>query len=138
MFTGISIPTQQRIFSLEAVFVLVGAVAVAGCILMPDVGLVVAGGCLALWFLTLLGEAVRGRIHGILLVWAAALPLIPYFLSFPREHSIVTLDRVAILFAFTGLYFAKHSTLIEVPRKLRRAGLAWLGFIAVAGATLGK
>jgi O-antigen ligase len=129
MFTSISIPTQQRILSLEAVFVLVGAIAVAGCVLMPEAGLVVVGGCLALWFLTLLGEAVRGRIDGILLVWAAALPLIPYFLSFPREHSIVTLDRVAILFAFLGLYFAKPSTLVEVPRTLRHAGLVWLVFI---------
>src|SRR6267143_3237876 len=138
MFSVISKPAELQTFSLEGVFVLVGAIAVAGCILVPEAGLVVVGGCAAVWFLALVGEAVRGRIEGILLCWAAALPLIPYFLSFPREHSIVTLDRVAILFAFTGLYFAKHSTLIEVPRKLRRAGLAWLGFIAVAGVTLGK
>ena len=138
MFTSISIPTQQRILSLEAVFVLVGAIAVAGFILMPEAGLVVVGGCLALWFLTLLGEAVRGRIDGILLVWAAALPLIPYFLSFPREHSIVTLDRVAILFAFLGLYFAKRSALVEVPRTLRHAGLVWLVFIMAACVGLGN
>ncbi len=101
-------------------------------------GLAVIGGCVALWFLVLVGEALRGRIDGILLWWAAALPLGPYFLSFPREQSIVTLDRVAILFAFAGLYFGKHSTIVEVPRTLRQAGLAWLAFIAVAGVTLGK
>jgi O-antigen ligase len=138
MFPSISIPTQQRIFSLEAVLVLVGAVAVAGCILMPEAGLVVVGGCLALWFLTLLGEAVRGRSDRILLLWAAALPLVPYFLSFPREHSIVTLDRVVILLALLGLYFAKPSELVEVPRTLRRAGLAWLVFIVAACVGLGK
>ena len=138
MFTDISIPTQQRIFSLEAIFVLVGAVAVAGCILVPEAGLVLVGGCLALWFLTLLGEAVRGRIDGILLVWVAALPLVPYFLSFPREHSIVTLDRVAIFFAFLGLYFAKPGTLVEVPATLRRAGLVWLIFIMATCVGLGK
>jgi len=123
---------------LEGVFVLVGAIAVAGCILVPEVGLVVVGGCAAVWFLALVGEAGSRQNRRNTAVLGGALPLIPYFLSFPREHSIVTLDRVAILFAFTGLYFAKHSTLIEVPRKLRRAGLAWLGFIAVAGVTLRK
>jgi O-antigen ligase len=138
MFTGISIPTQQRTFLLEAVFVLVGAIAVAGCILMPEAGLVVVGGCLALCFLTLLGEAVRGRIDGILLVWTAALPLVPYFLSFPREHSLVTLDRVVVFFAFLGLYFAKRSALVEVPRTLRHAGLVWLVFIMAACVGLGK
>ena len=138
MFSGISIPAEQRTFSLEAGLVLVGAIAVAGCILVPEAGLVVVGGCVALWFLALVSEVVRGRIDGMLLCWAAALPLGPYFLSFPRQHSLVTLDRAAILFAFIGLFFAKQSTLIEVPRTLRRTGLACLAFIAVAGATLGK
>src|SRR6267143_2366089 len=138
MFSVISKPAELQTFSLEGVFVLVGAIAVAGCILVPEAGLVVVGGCAAVWFLALVGEAVRGRIDGILLVWAAALPLIPYFLSFPREHSIVTLDRVAILFAFLGLYFAKPSTLVEVPRTLRHAGLVWSVFIMAACVGLGK
>src|SRR6266478_8356173 len=138
MFSVISKPAELQTFSLEAVFVLVGAIAVAGCILVPEAGLVVVIGCVALWFLALVGEAVRGRIDGILLCWAAALPLGPYFLSFPRQHSLVTLDRAAILFAFIGLFFAKQSTLVEVPRTLRRTGLACLAFIAVAGATLEK
>src|SRR6267378_1493381 len=123
MFSGISIPVQQRTLSLEGVFVLVGAIAVASFVLVPEAGLAVVGGCVALWFLALAGEAFRGRIDGILLWWAAALPLGPYFLSFPREHSIVTLDRVAIFLAFAGLYFARHGTLIDVPRTLRRVGL---------------
>jgi hypothetical protein len=138
MLSSIPIPAEQRTLSREAVFVLVGAIAVAGFVLVPVAGLAVVGGCVALWFLVLVGEALRGRIDGILLCWAAALPLGPYFLSFPREHSLVTLDRVAILFALAGLYFAKRSKLIEVPRKLSRAGLAWLVFIAVAALTLGK
>src|SRR6266404_3335267 len=126
MFSGISIPVQQRTLSLEGVFVLVGAIAVASFVLVPVAGLAVVGGCVALWFLVLVGEAFRGKIDGILLWWAAALPLGPYFLSFPREQSIVTLDRVAILFAFAGLYFGKHSTIVKMPRTLRHAGLAWL------------
>ncbi len=122
----------------DAALVLAGAIAVAAFVLVPIAGLVAVIGCMVVWFAILVGDVFRGRIEGILLWWAAALPLGPYFLSFPREHSLVTLDRVAILFAFTGLYFAKHRTLIEVPRALRRAGLTWLAFIAVAGVTLGK
>jgi len=138
MLGGISISAEQRTFSLEAGFVLVGAIAVAGFILAPEAGLVVGIGCVAVWFVTLVGDVFRGKIDGILLWWAAALPLGPYFLSFPREHSLVTLDRVAILLAFMGLFLAKCSKRIAVPRMLRRAGLAWLAFIAVAGITLPK
>jgi O-antigen ligase len=138
MFSVVCKPAELQTFSLEAALVLVGAIAVAGCILVPEAALVVVGGCVAVWFLALVGEAFRGRIEGILLCWAAALPLIPYFLSFPREHSIVTLDRVAILVAFLGLFLAKRNKRIGVPTTLRRAGLAWLAFIVVAGATLGK
>jgi O-antigen ligase len=129
---------DQRTHLLEAVVVVAGGVAVATFVLIPTAGLVAVIGCAAVGFIVVVSEVFRGTIDGILLWWAAALPLGPYFLSFPREHSIVTLDRVAILLAFTGLYFAKHSTLIEVPRTLRRVGLAWLAFIVVAGLTLGK
>src|SRR6266849_2179899 len=138
MFSVISKPAELQTFSLEALFVLVGAIAVAGCILVPEAGLVVVIGCVALWFLALVGEAVHGRIDGILLCWAAALPLGPYFLSFPRDHSIVTLDRVVILFALLGMYFAKRGALVEVPRTLRHAALVWLVFILAASIGLGK
>ena len=138
MLSGITIPVEWQTFSFQAVLVLVGAVAVAGFILVPTAGLVVMIGCVAVWFIALVGEAVRGRIDRILLWWAGAFPLGYYFASFPREHSIVTLDRVVILFAFMGLYFARPSPLIEVPRTLRRAGLVLLAFIAVAGVSLGK
>jgi O-antigen ligase len=138
MLSSISIPAEQRSFSLEAVLVLVGAIAVAGFVLVPEAGLVVVIGCVALWFLALVGDALRGRIDGMMLCWAAALPLVPYFLSFPRAHSIVTLDRVVVFVAFLGLYFAKPSTVVEVPRTMRHAGLAWLVFIMTASVGLGK
>lgn len=138
MFSGISTPKEQRTSSLELVFVLVGAIAVAGCILVPEAGLVVVGGCAALWFFALVGDAVRGSLDGILLCYALAFPFGYCLLSFPREHSIVTLDRVVVLGAFMGLFLVKPSMLIAVPKTLRWAGLAWLAFIGVAGFTLGK
>jgi O-antigen ligase len=122
----------------EAALVLVGAITVASFVLVPTAGLVVGIACGAVLFLSPVANALRGKVDGILLLWAAALPLGPYFLSFPREHSIVTLDRVVILVALIGVFLTKRSKRIAVPRTLRRAGLAWLAFIAVAGVTLGK
>src|SRR2546427_6093307 len=88
MFSVISKPAELQTFSLEAVFVLGGAIAVAGCILVPEAGLVVVGGRVALWVLPLVGEAGRGQNRGILVWGGAALPPRPFFLSFPPEHSL--------------------------------------------------
>src|SRR5260370_1650473 len=138
MFSVISTRTEQRTFSLELFFILVGAIVVAGCILVTQAGLVAVGGCAALWFLALVVDAVRGSLDGILLCYALAFPFGYCLLSFPREHSIVTLDRVVILGSFIGLFLVKPSLLIPVPNAVRSSGLAWLAFIVVAGFTLGK
>jgi O-antigen ligase len=136
MLSGMSIPLDQRTGLFEAFLVVAGAIAVAGLILAPAAGLVVVIGFVALWFLVLLGEAFCGRIDGILLWWAALFPLGYYFGSFPRERSIVTLDRVVVLVAFMGLFLVKAGMLTAVPRALRQAGLATLAFAVVAGFSL--
>jgi len=136
MLGEISIPAEQRTRLLEVVLVLVGAISVAGFILVPNAGLLAVIGCATLCFVGLVGEAFRGRLDGILLWWAAVFPLGYYFLSFPRDRSIVTLDRVVVLVALMGLFLAKPSTLTAVPSALRRAGLAALAFAAVAGISL--
>src|SRR5260370_26821213 len=133
---GISTLAEQRARLFEAVLVIGGAIAVAYCVLVPKVGLVVVIACTAGWFLGLVGHALRGRLDGILLWWTGAFPLGYYFLSFPREHSIVTLDRVVVLVAFMGLFLVKPSALTAVPTALRQAGLAGLAFAAVAGVSL--
>jgi O-antigen ligase len=135
---GISIAPEQRPSLWEAALVLLGAIAVAGFILLPTASLVLVIACLVLWFLGLVSEVFRGRIEGLLLCWAAVLPLGGYFLAFPREHAIVTLDRVVISLAFLGMYFIKPSALTAVPKELRHAGLASLVFFAVACTTLGN
>ena len=123
---------------MEAVLILVGATAVACFILVPQTGLLAVIACAAVYFVALLGDVFRGRFDGILLLWAGAFPFGYTVLAFPREHSIVTLDRVVILVAFMGLFLTKPSTLIPVPKTLRRAGLVWFAYIVIAGATLGK
>ncbi len=139
IFSSISVPVEHRPSLSEAALVLAGAIAVAGFILVPEAGLLVVIACLALGSLRAVGNVFRGRFDGILLCWAGAFPFGYSLLSFPREGSIVTLDRVVILVVFMGLFLVKPpSTPTATPSVLRRAGLVWLAFIAVAGVTLGK
>jgi O-antigen ligase len=118
-------------YRLEVAIILLGAIAVAAFTLVPTAGLVVVIGCAALWFLAMVGDALRGRLEGILLWWAAVFPLGYYFLSFPREQSLVNLDRVVVLLAFMGLFLTKPKALTETPAGLRRAALACLAFVAI-------
>jgi O-antigen ligase len=136
MIDSISLSSEHRTFLLEAVLVSVGAVAVAGIVLAPTAGLVAVIGCAALGAVKLIVRALRGRIDELVLWWAALFPLGYYFMSFPREHSIVTLDRAVVLVAFVGLFLVDRSTRIPVPTTLRRAGLAVLAFAAVAVVSL--
>jgi O-antigen ligase len=138
MPSSVSIPAERRTLSWEAVLVLAGATAVAGFILVPKAGFLALIGCAALWVIKLVGDVFRGRFDGILLLWAGAFPFGYTVLAFPREHSIVTLDRVVILIAFMGLFLTKSSRLVAVPRSLGWAALVWLAYIVVAGVTLGK
>ncbi|PYV17756.1 MAG: hypothetical protein DMG21_07305 [Acidobacteria bacterium] len=133
----VSISTQQRTrISVAAVF-LGGAIVVSGLVLTPKAGLLVLGGGALLGLLAVIIHVCQGRIDGVMLMWAAFFPL-GSLVMFPRERSIVTLERVVVLLACVGLSWVKPSRLVSIPVSLRRAGLACLAFIAVAGATLVK
>src|SRR5260370_5965025 len=101
---GISTAAEHPPSMWEAALVLVGAIAVACFVLAPTAGLVVGIGCVVLWFVSVVSEVFRGRLEGILLWWVAALPLGGYFLSFPRENSILTLDLVPFPLTSLGLF----------------------------------
>jgi O-antigen ligase len=134
--TGTSIPEEQRTRLLQRLLVVMGGAAVAACILVPMAGLLVVVGCVALWFAGLVCNALRGQLDGMLLWWAGIFPLGYYFASFPREHALVTLDRVVVFTAFMGLILTDPDTRIAVPRPLRLVGLAWLSFAVVVGVSL--
>jgi O-antigen ligase len=137
MIDVFAIPSGQRTRLLEGFFILAAAVAVAGFVLKPQFALFAFILCAGVWFLGLVGDALSGRCEGIILLWMAIFPLGYYFLSFPREASVFTLDRMAVLIAFTGL-FLKFRTLFTIPRALCWVGGAWLTFAAIAAITLGK
>jgi O-antigen ligase len=138
MLRGISMAAGHRPSLWEAAIVLVGAIAVASFVLVPTAGLVVGIGCVAVLSLGTVADALGGKIDGILLLWAGVFPLGYYFLSFPREQSIVTLDRVVMVVAFIGLLLAKPNTRTAVPKGLRQAALAFLLFFVVSCTTLGN
>jgi O-antigen ligase len=129
-------PEEQRTRLLEAVLVIGSGIAVAACILTPQFALVIVGACAALWFVGMVVKALRGRFEGILLWWAAVFPLGYYFLSFPTERAVVTLDRIVVLVASIGFFFTKSENDTRVPKSLRQAGIAWLIFAAIATITL--
>lgn len=136
MLGGTSGTPGHRLRLWEIAIILLGAIAVAVFTLVPVAGLVVVAGCAALWSLGMVGDALRGRLEGILLCWAAVFPLGYYFLSFPRGQSLVTLDRVVVLVAFIGLCLTKPNALTESPTGLQRAGFACLAFMAISCITL--
>lgn len=119
------------------ILLVLGAVAVASFVLAPQSGLLAVAVCAAVGLLMMASELFRGRIEGLLVCWVALFPL-GSELTFPRERSIVNLERTIIFLGLVALLFAKRSTLAEIPQPLRRAGLACLAFISAAALTLGK
>lgn len=128
--------TKEHTRQLEGVLVIAGGIVVATFILVPQAGLWVAIGFLALWFARLVGSGLCGRPEGLLLWWSSVFPLGYYFASYGREHPVVTLDRVVVAVVFFGLFLAKPEPATRVPGSLRQAGFAWLVFAAVAGLTI--
>src|SRR5205823_2166604 len=116
----------------------------AGCgitcaltVLKPILGLsiiaVVIGSCVVVY---LLAATLSGKIEPAILTWVLIFPLGYYFLSFPRDKSIITLDRVlpAVLLLAIGL--ASRDKSERLPRPLRRCAIAWTAFLIFATASL--
>lgn len=123
---------SRRSGLLEAILIVVGALGVALFILIPTAAVAVVAACSALWCLVLVSRAFSGKPEGLVLWWAAFFPL-GYFALFPREHSIVTMERIVIFAAFVGLLFGRSHKLTIVPKDLRRTGYACFILFFVAG-----
>src|SRR5438093_13658037 len=138
MSNGLSISSERRTRLLEGLFVLVGASAIASFILVPEAGLLVVIGCAALWFIAVVCDVFQGKVEGLVLCWTAFFPRGYLIFLFPPVHPIITAQRLVVLSAFTGLFFAKPNMLLAIPRPLRQAALICLAFIAVAAVSLTK
>ncbi len=69
------------------------------CIVLPMSPLNVGIGAIAGWVLLLWVAIgfVRGQFHYVVPLWVAVYPYCYYFLTFPKERSIFTVDRALIL-----------------------------------------
>jgi O-antigen ligase len=138
MLSRMAMRAEPRTRLWEAVLIVMGGLAVASSILMPQAALFAVITCAALWLLVLVAQALQGRFEGILVCWTAAFPL-SYHLALPSfSHAIVDLDRVVVLAAFVGMIFSKSSVPFAIPKRMRRAGLLWAAFGVVALASISR
>jgi len=89
---------------------------------------VIAGGLL----LSLLSVVFAGRTDVILLGWILIFPLGYCYLSYPIEHSLVTLDRVFLALLFITACWVADAGNCKIPLPLRKSGLCWVVFLLFA------
>lgn len=116
------------------------AVCGLGCalaVLKPIVGLSIIGAAAGVCVLGyLFTTTLRGKIEPMVLTWVLIFPLGYYYLSFPREQSIVTLDRVLPIVLVLAIGLSSRNKLEPFPRALRSYGVAWMIFLVFAAASL--
>lgn len=93
-------------------------------------GLAAIGAVLMLGLLTtILGG--RGKI--LLLGWILTFPLGYYFLSFPREGALFTLDRFLVVALLISQSLAVYSEVPRISRTLRNSAVCWTLFVLFSG-----
>ena len=106
-------------------------------VVKPLWGLVTIGGLIGFYgALYLFVTTLSGKIEPAILTWVLIFPLGYYFLSFPREQSIITLDRVLAIALLLAISLASRDKLESLPRALRRCAIAWIAFLVFAAASL--
>jgi O-antigen ligase len=72
---------------------------------------------------------ITGRKPILILGWVAAFPLGYYWFSFPKEHSVITLDRVFIFLLLAAAAFSQHQRTWHMPSGLRNSAVCWAIFL---------
>lgn len=76
------------------------------------------------------------RATMVLLGWVLLFPLGYYFLSFPREHTLLNLDRLVITLLLVAASFADGAGATSIPPGLRKSAWLWIVFVFFAASTL--
>ena len=112
-------------------------VACALLVVKPIFGLSIAVIGVASYLVLYLFVAIlNGKIEPLIGTWVLIFPLGNYFLSFPREKSIITLDRVLPVALLLTIGFASRAKSEPLPRALRPCVIAWIAFLVFAAASL--
>lgn len=105
------------------------------CIVLPMAPLKFGIGAIAAWIL-LLWIAIaflRRHLHYVVPLWVAFYPYCYYYLTFPRERSVFTLDRAFVLLLVIEMIIASRQHLIRAPltRDVRISAYLWCLFLLV-------
>ncbi len=109
----------------------------------------VAGGWIGLVGLTVLTAAaflgvylmrsvIQGNGDGILGAWVLLFPLGYYFLSYPRDRSAISFDRLMVLILMVCAFVARRERRWDIPREMRLAGITWGIFLAVGAISFAR
>ena len=114
--------------------IVIGVVVCTVLIVKPAVGLTAVGMGIAFFALPYtVASILRGRVEALILNWVLLFPLGYYFVAFPLEKSIVTLDRLLPMALLLGMALAPYESCERVPVPLRNCAVAWGIFALVAG-----
>jgi O-antigen ligase len=117
---------------------LLTAGAVSALVLVPKAWIAVAALLAAAVVLYLVLATLDGRVEVPLLFWVMAFPLGYYFLTFPRERGIITLDRITVGALLVAMCLATGPKATKLPDVLRRSAVVWGCFVLVAFVCVGK
>lgn len=101
------------------------------------IGIGIIAGWIALIWIAI--SFVRGQFHYVIPMWVAVYPYCYYFLSFPKERSIFTLDRAFIvLLVIEMLVVSRQALAVPLTRDVRISAYFWglyllICFLSLAG-----
>jgi hypothetical protein len=105
------------------------------CIVLPLAPLNVGIGAIAGWVMLLWVAIgfVRGQFHYVVPLWVAVYPYCYYFLTFPKDRSIFTVDRALILLLLVEMLLLSRQETAATPltREVRVSAYFWGLFLLV-------
>jgi hypothetical protein len=121
--------TMQRLSWLLLIFSLAPL-----CIVLPMASVRIGVATIIAWtaLIWIAISFARSQFHYIVLAWLALFPYCYYFLSYPVERSIFTLDRAfSLLLVIDLLVVSRHASALPLPRDVRVAGYLWVAYLCV-------
>jgi O-antigen ligase len=131
--TGVLEAPSQGARSHSYVLLAIAAI-VAFALLLPAKLLALAFALIVLLGIAfgLLLEVLRGRGAWIIVTWILIFPLGYYFLTFPKEHTLISLDRAFIALLLVTAAFSVRSSMCPVPDTMVQSALWWFFFLVFA------
>jgi hypothetical protein len=114
------------------------------CVVLPmaplSIGVAIIAGWIALLWIAI--STVSGSFHHVIPLWVAVYPYCYYFLSFPTERSIFTVDRALVVLLMIDMVAVSRHAFAGTPltRDIRISGYLWglyllVCFVSLAGHT---